>query len=143
MKLAFSGMLAFACVLLACACSSDSKEPGPADVTAGAGGDGSEPATGNGNGGSAGDPGSSLGDACQEGCVATLAADCSNGPADQASCENTCHTLAAGKCGGEYVTFQSCAEGKAVTCGTGTLNGLPVVEACSDEQAAFIACING
>jgi len=139
MRLPFCGVLAFACVLLASACDSDSKDSSPTGATAGAGGDGAEPVTG--NGGSAGDP--APGDACHEGCVATLLAACSNGPADQASCESTCHALEMGKCGGEYTSFQNCADGKAVSCGTGALDGLPVVEGCSDEQTAFIACING
>jgi hypothetical protein len=46
--------------------------------------------------------------------------------------------LEAGSCGGEYATFQACAEGNPITC---TAQGQPMVEACSDEQAAFIACL--
>jgi hypothetical protein len=137
MKLVFCAALGLSGALWASGCSSDSKGPAAADATAGAGGD---RATVNGNGG---EPATASGDACHDGCVATLAAACSNGPTDQASCESTCHSLATGKCGGEYVTFQSCAEGKAVSCGSGALEGLPVVTECSDEQAAFIACING
>jgi hypothetical protein len=77
-------------------------------------------------------------DRCAEGCRRTLTAACSNGPADQASCESTCHTLEAGACGAEYEAFQDCAEGKTVSCS----GGIPVVEDCADAQAAFIACIN-
>jgi hypothetical protein len=136
MKLAFSGVLVLACVLAACACSSDSKDSGTPVAAAGSGGDGAE--ISNGGAGGVGDA-TNPGDACHSGCVATLAAACSNGPTDQASCESSCHELETGKCGGEYATFQSCAEGKAITCGA---QGMPVVAACSDEQAAFIACLN-
>lgn len=138
MKLAFSGVVALACVLGLSACSSEDKDADPTAAAAGAGGDATQNPAANG-----GEPAVTPGDACQVGCAATLAAKCSNGPADQASCESTCHALEVGKCGAEYATFQSCAEGKAVTCGTGALDGMPVVSACSDEQTAFIACING
>lgn len=139
MKLAFGGVVVFACVLGLSACSSDnSKNSGSSGAAAGAGGDAAAAPNGNG-----GEPATTPADACQVGCAATLAAECSKGPTDQASCESTCHALEAGKCGAEYATFQSCAEGEAVTCGTGALDGIPVVSACSDEQTAFIACING
>ncbi|MES1186518.1 MAG: hypothetical protein ABUL60_22085 [Myxococcales bacterium] len=136
MKLVFCAAVGLWGALWAGGCS-DSKGPAVAAATAGADGEG---AASNGNGG---EPATASDDACHDGCVATIAAACSNGPTDQASCESTCHSLATGKCGGEYVTLQSCAEGKAVTCGSGALEGLPVVTECSDEQAAFIACING
>src|SRR6185436_4208574 len=112
-----------------CGCSGDDKSD-----PAAAGGDG----TANMNG-DAGSP-TTTGDPCHTGCIDTVAANCSNGPADVASCENTCNALSAGTCGGEYATFQSCAEGEAITC---SAQGLPIVAACSDEQAAFVACING
>ncbi len=79
-------------------------------------------------------------DACHAGCLATLAAACSNGPADQATCESDCHDLEAGKCGAEYATFQTCAKGKAISCNA---QGLPSVADCSDEQTAFVACLTG
>jgi hypothetical protein len=79
-------------------------------------------------------------DACHDGCVETLAANCDNGPADQATCESDCHKLEAGKCGAEYATLQTCAKGKALTC---SAQGLPSVADCSDEQTAFVACLNG
>ena len=78
------------------------------------------------------------GSVCEEGCVATLAADCPNGPADQASCVSQCEALRTGSCATEYAAFQTCAEGKPITCGS---NGIPVVEECSTEQNAFIACL--
>ena len=90
-------------------------------------------------GGTAGEA-ATLPDACHAGCVETLAANCDNGPADQASCESDCHDLEAGKCGAEYATLQTCAEGKAITC---SAQGLPSVADCSDEQTAFVACLSG
>jgi hypothetical protein len=117
-------------VLVGCSDDSSSGKPSSPDATAGAAGD----ATSQGGSGQVVAP-----DRCSEGCVATLAAACSNGPSDQASCESTCHALEAGACGAEYAAFQDCAEGKAVTCGP---SGIPVVEECSDAQTAFIACIN-
>lgn len=77
-------------------------------------------------------------DACHEGCLATLAAACSNGPADQATCESDCHALAVGKCGAKYATLQTCAKDKAVACDA---QGLPSVADCADEQSAFVACL--
>jgi hypothetical protein len=78
------------------------------------------------------------GSVCQEGCVATIAADCPNGPTDQASCVSQCEALGAGSCATAYTAFQACAEGQPITCGT---NGIPVVEECATEQNAFIACL--
>jgi hypothetical protein len=54
-------------------------------------------------------------------------------------CLEDCEALSSGACGSEYAALQSCAEGEAITCSAA---GIPVVEACSDEQAAFIACLN-
>lgn len=91
-------------------------------------------------GGEAGAAAEPAGDDCHDGCVATLAALCINGPADQATCERDCRSLSLGKCGGEYDLLLSCARGRAVTC---SAQGLPIVSECSDEQAAFVACLNG
>jgi hypothetical protein len=75
---------------------------------------------------------------CEQGCVATLAADCPNGPTDQASCVSTCKSLRTGACKTEYAAFQTCADGKEITCAS---TGIPVVEECMAEQDAFIACL--
>src|SRR4051812_16955246 len=75
------------------------------------------------------------GDACHDGCVATVAANCASGPADQATCESDCHTLESSACKEAYEALQSCAEGKDVTC---SAQGVPTVAACSNEQAAFV-----
>jgi hypothetical protein len=131
MKLTLSGVLVLACAYAVCGCSSDDKS----DPVAGAGGDGTPNTKGDGGG-----PTSTMGDPCHTGCIDTVAANCGNGPADLASCENTCNALSAGSCGGEYATFQTCAEGEAISC---SAQGQPIVAACSDEQAAFVACING
>lgn len=99
-------------------------------VACGGDDDGGSPGTG-GTGGSGGG-----GSVCERGCVATLAADCPQGPADQASCVSTCEMLSSGPCMTEYAAFQACAEGKPITCA-----GIPVVEECSMEQDAFIDCL--
>jgi hypothetical protein len=78
-------------------------------------------------------------DACHDGCVATVAANCANGPADQAACESDCHTLESSACNEAYKALQTCAEGKDVTC---SAQGLPSVTACSSEQAAFVMCLS-
>ncbi len=93
------------------------------------------------SGGSGGTAGATSGanDLCQNGCVATLAANCSNGPSDPATCEADCAALLAGTCATQYRTLQTCAVGKAVTCGS---TGIPVIAACAAEQTAFIACLN-
>ena len=97
-----------------------------------------------GSSGGGGDPisggGSTGASLCDRGCAATLEADCPNGPADHAECVEDCEALSAGACGTEYAALQSCAEGETITCSSGS--GIPVVEACSDEQQAFIACLN-
>jgi len=138
MRLALGCVLAVSCALLLGACGSDEREAEPAGM-AGTGGlatgvDGGSTASTDG-----GTPGTTPGDACDEGCVLTLAADCSNGPASQASCVSSCHALEAGSCGGQYATFQACAEGNPITC---SAQGQPIVAACSDEQAAFVACLS-
>jgi hypothetical protein len=130
MKLALLGVLALSCALAVIGCGSDDKS----EPVAGAGGD--DPANVNGDGGS---PTFTVDDPCHLGCIDTIAAACSNGPADLASCDNQCNALSAGSCGGEYATFQTCAKGKAITC---SAQGQPMVEECSDQQAAFVACIN-
>jgi hypothetical protein len=86
-----------------------------------------------------GSGGTGGGAACDQGCEDTIAADCPNGPPDQATCVSQCKALASGTCKTEYAAFQACAEGKPITCGS---NGIPVVEECSAEQAAFIACLS-
>src|SRR5512143_2235771 len=82
----------------------------------------------------AGDAGS----LCARGCVATLAAACAHGPADQASCESDCQMLANGTCGSQYLALQTCAEGMALTCDA---SGRPTVPGCSAQQTAFQTCL--
>jgi len=118
--------LLFVCQLLAVACGNDDSKDPTVFGAAGAGGAADEP--------SMQDP--SL---CHEGCVATLAAACKNGPADQNGCEGDCEALRAGVCGAEYRELQSCAVGESIVC---SQQGLPTVPACADEQSAFVACIN-
>jgi len=96
----------------------------------GAGGEGSTPD---------GTGGSGERNLCEEGCVLTLEADCDNGPASQAECVADCEELRAGECGTEYQAFQACADGESVECGD---EGIPVVPACTSEQAVFIGCLN-
>jgi hypothetical protein len=82
---------------------------------------------------------SSAGDDCKTGCVATIAAHCSNGPTTQADCEQTCQALDTGSCAAEYKALQACAQGKPISC---SAQGLPSVAACSTEQNAFVACVS-
>jgi len=77
---------------------------------------------------------------CEQGCVETMNADCENGPETYDECVSDCESLEVGDCDSEYSALQACAEGEAVTCNA---VGLPVVEACSEEQNAFIACLVG
>jgi len=76
---------------------------------------------------------------CERGCVATLAADCPNGPDTQQQCVADCEALESGDCGAEYAALQACAEGEAISC---SAQGIPVVAACSAEQTVFIDCLN-
>lgn len=110
MKRVFAFLVAISCVCLAVGCSSDDS-----------------------NGGSAG------GDSCHDGCVATVAAKCSNGPTDQASCESDCNALLSGACGAQFKAVQSCAVGKIISCDA---SGNPKIAGCDSQQAAFLACIN-
>jgi hypothetical protein len=121
-------LVALGCWSSLAACSSDDD-----DSTAGTAGTAGTSSSG--GGGEAAD----ISDTCRAGCVATLAADCQNGPADQASCESDCHALETGKCGAQYATLQSCAEGKSLSCA----QGYPIVPACADQQAAVVACLSG
>jgi hypothetical protein len=81
----------------------------------------------------------STSDFCKQGCVATIAAKCSNGPADQATCESDCNGLQTSACGSQYKAVQSCSQGKAVTCDA---SGNPTVSGCDSELLAFVACLN-
>lgn len=134
MKLAALSLLALVgLTLVACSdskCKCDDEAEGAAGQDSG--GTVSDPMSG-----SAGQAATS--DACHDGCLETVAAKCDNGPADQATCESDCHALETGDCGSEYQTLQTCAEGKVISC---SAQGLPTVAACSDEQAAFVACLN-
>src|SRR5688572_24041574 len=85
---------------------------------------------GAGCGGGEDDGASATSDACKEGCVQTVAADCSMGPESQQQCESDCRALASGTCASEYQALQACAEGEQVTCNSA---GLPTVSACLDE----------
>lgn len=89
--------------------------------------------------GSDDDGGASASDACRDGCVQVLAADCENGPATQTQCESDCRMLEAGSCATEYKALQTCSEGKQITCSTA---GLPSVSGCANETSAFVGCIN-
>ena len=74
------------------------------------------------------------------GCEATIAADCSAGPADITTCEADCEALRAGTCGVEYEALLTCGEGEPVTCDGA---GIPVVEACAGAQGTFVDCLGG
>jgi hypothetical protein len=91
---------------------------------------------GSADGGAGTDGGVSL---CETGCTATVAAACSMGPASQAECVADCEMLTTGSCGAEFSAYQTCGEGETVTCDA---MGLPTVEACSTERAAFVACLS-
>jgi hypothetical protein len=52
-----------------------------------------------------------------------------------------CEAQESGSCGTEYAALQDCAVGEEVTCDASS--GIPIVAACSAEQDAFIACLNG
>ena len=119
---------------------------GSANAGKGGGGGSDEPG-GSGSTADAGEPGeagsggtSSTGDSlCERGCEATLAADCPAGPQSQDQCVEDCEELSSGACSSEYTALQACAEGEEITCGS---SGIPVIESCSSEQTAFIACLN-
>jgi dienelactone hydrolase len=76
---------------------------------------------------------------CTSGCEDTLTADCRNGPETQLECETDCNALRQGQCASEYSALLNCSDGAQVTCNA---NGIPVVEACSNEQGTFVSCIN-
>ncbi len=86
-----------------------------------------------------GDDDDSGGSACDRGCTATVAAACPIGPSSQSECVSQCNALSTGSCSAEYAALQACADGKPITCDT---TGIPVIEACSSEQDAFIACLS-
>jgi hypothetical protein len=75
---------------------------------------------------------------CEEGCEATLAAQCQNGPDSQEECEEDCRGFATGPCKVEYGELSDCAEGKTLTCSS---IGLPSVPGCESEQTAFALCL--
>ena len=87
---------------------------------------------------SSGGTGSSGSARCHDGCVLVLEADCPISPDSQESCEADCSDNETGACATEYDAFQDCAEGETITCST---IGIPAVEACMDEQTAFISCL--
>jgi len=122
--------------VLCLGCGGDDDDDGsPASGGAG-GGSASGGSAGTSNSGGSGGTDASL---CEEGCVATMAAACSNGPPDQAQCEADCEAMRNGPCATEYQALQTCAEGQPITCDA---NGFPVIEACSTEYATFVACLS-
>lgn len=129
MKALAAAGLVVSCLLLS-ACS-DSKCKCGGDAPAEGGAANPDPS-------GAGGETTTVADVCHDGCLATLAAACSNGPADQATCESDCHALEAGNCGAKYGVLQACAQDQAVSCDA---QGLPMVADCSDEQTAFVACL--
>ncbi len=129
MNLSAWALIASACFMLSQACSS-----GDDDASGGAGSGGS---TAQGSGGASGTGGGTS--TCDSGCASSIAAHCPHGPTDQVSCVRDCQALSAGTCAAPYATFQTCAVGEPITCNS---DGIPAVEACADEQAAFIACLN-
>lgn len=122
-------------LLLSFGCGDDGGEPGQSVAGASTGGREGEPSSEGGAGGEA----TAGSDDCERGCAATLAADCDNGPASEEQCETDCRALIMGSCGGEYRSLQTCARGREVSCSAA---GLPVVTECSDEQGAFVQCLN-
>jgi hypothetical protein len=105
-------------------------------VALGCGGDddaGSPSATGDG-GGSAG-----AGWSCESGCELALEADCAMGPPSQEQCVTDCEENLAGPCGTAYEALMRCAEGEDIACRE---DGFLVIPACSDEQGAFVDCLN-
>jgi hypothetical protein len=80
------------------------------------------------------------GSLCESGCQATIAASCPISPAGQAECVSDCEDQRSGACSSEYEALLSCSAGEDVTCDSSS--GIPVIAACSSEQAAFIACLN-
>lgn len=151
------GWYVLCCLALCGACGDDvetgSGSGGGAGTTASSGGASGSSASGSGgtagssgtggsSGGSAGSNGGSGGGSslCRQGCELTIAADCEDGPASQAQCEQDCEELMSGRCGAEYQALQACAVGEPITCGPA---GIPVIEGCSSEQDTFIDCLNG
>jgi hypothetical protein len=125
--------LVLGCCVLGCGDDDDDSgegnTSGTGNTTAGSGGS---------NSGGSGTGGGSSSDRCHDGCIATMAAKCSVGPKDQATCESDCHALEAGNCATEYKAFQDCAAGKPVICDA--ITSIPTVAACETQQATFIAC---
>ncbi len=96
--------------------------------------------TGTAGDGAGGDSGGTPDAQCQAGCELTMQADCEHGPANQEQCEGFCVAAKAdANCGAEYQELLDCGEGEGVTC---TQDGFPLVENCSTEQDAFVACLN-
>ena len=122
------------CVWTFAACGSDNSAS-----SAGTGGTGGTPSLG--ASGGAGGTGATTGtgsSACQTGCTESIAANCSNGPADQASCVTTCESLLTGTCGTQYKALQDCGVGQAITCNA----GIPSIASCATQQTAFVNCLN-
>ena len=128
MRAAFPWILAVVLGCCAVGCGDDDDDSG----------EGNAASSGGSNTGGSNTGGSSSADRCQDGCVATLAANCPVSPKDQATCESDCHTFETGNCATEYKAFQDCAAGKPVTCNA--VVGYPIVADCETPQAAFIAC---
>lgn len=66
-----------------------------------------------------------------------MAAKCSQGPKDQATCESDCNTNSEGECGTQFKAVRSCAAGKTLSCDA---NGQVTIMGCDAEVAAFGMC---
>lgn len=84
------------------------------------------------------DDDSSASNACRDGCVATVAAGCENGP-DQKTCESSCKTFETGSCATQFNALRGCYEGKTITCST---SGTPTAVGCADQELAFVSCLS-
>jgi hypothetical protein len=76
---------------------------------------------------------------CAATCPAVLAAECSNGPVDQADCESGCETIRASSCVPLYKAMIECGGAKPrYTCDDA---GQVIASGCEDEIEALYRCL--
>jgi len=120
---------ALGAMMLVCACGSDDGSDDDADDDGAGGATGSGASTGSGSGIPS----------CDEACVGVMAANCANGPPDEAACVQGCEDVRSGPCNAQYETLADCAGSEPdYACDQG---GYVTVTGCEAENTALSTCL--
>jgi hypothetical protein len=91
-------------------------------------------------GGSPGDGAVQTGSvSCSQTCPGVLAANCPNGPVDQADCVSGCESIKAGPCNPRFQTLMTCAGASPrYACDSA---GAVTITGCETQYTAMVTCL--